>query len=156
MCLPIFAGIKLQTMYTGLLHLHRTIAYAALILIFLAMIKSLYGFLNGKEFTEGDRKLGLFSMIAAHLQLTIGLILLVMAFATSKFGDMASIMKNADLRFLAIEHPITMIIGVGLITVGYIKAKKGVDSKVRFKSMALFFILGLAAILSRVPWDRLI
>ncbi|MGB0403515.1 MAG: hypothetical protein ACPGEG_05410 [Salibacteraceae bacterium] len=143
-------------MYTGLLHLHRTIAYAALILIFLAMIKALYGFLNGKEFTEGDRKLGLFSMIAAHLQLTFGLLILIMAFTASKFGDMGAIMKDADIRFIAIEHPLTMIIGVALITVGYIKAKKGTESKARFKSMALFFLLGFAAIISRVPWDRLI
>ena len=64
------------------MHLHRTIAYAALILIFVAMIKALFGFLNNKEFTEGDRKLGLFSMIAAHLQLTFGLIMLVMGIAT--------------------------------------------------------------------------
>jgi uncharacterized membrane protein len=142
-------------MYTGLLHLHRTIAYAALILIFVAMLKSLYGFLNNKEFTDGDRKLGLFSMITAHLQLTFGLILLVMSLATSRYGDMAGVMKNADLRFLVVEHPLTMIIGVTLITIGYIKAKKGTESKSRFKSMAMFFLLGFAAILSRVPWDKL-
>lgn len=142
-------------MYTGLLHLHRTIAYAALILIFLAMIKALYGFLNKKEFTEGDRKLGLFSMIAAHLQLTFGLIMLIMSIATSRYGEMGGIMKNADLRFMVIEHPLMMIIGVVLVTVGYIKAKKGTESRNRFKSMALFFLLGFAVILSRVPWDKL-
>lgn len=143
-------------MFTGITHLHRTIAYAALILIFLALIKSLYGFLNNKEFTEGDRKLGLFAMIAAHLQLVFGLVLLVLIFVQQRYGEMGNIMKNADIRFEVIEHPLMMIIGVALITVGYIKAKKGTESKSRFKSMSLFFLLGFTVILSRIPWDKLI
>ncbi|MBD79322.1 MAG: hypothetical protein CL840_10405 [Crocinitomicaceae bacterium] len=142
-------------MYTGLLHLHRTIAYAALILIFLAMLKSLHGFLNSKEFTDGDRKLGLFAMISAHLQLTFGLIILIMGIGTSRFGDMGQVMKDSAIRFAVIEHPLMMILGVALITVGYIKAKKGTDSRTRFKSMALFFLIGFALILSRIPWDKL-
>lgn len=143
-------------MYTGLLHLHRTIAYVALILVFAAMLKALFGFLNDKNFTEGDRKLGLFSMIAAHLQLTFGLIIWIIALSTSRFGEMSYAMKDAAIRFRVIEHPLVMIIGVALITLGYIRAKKASDSKAKFKSMALFFLLGLAAILSRVPWDRLL
>lgn len=143
-------------METGLLHLHKTIAYAALILIFVALMKALFGFLNNKEFTEGDRKLGLFAMISAHLQLTVGLILWILALSAGKYGEFGMAMKNAATRLYVMEHPVVMIIGVALITVGYIKAKKGTESKARFKSMALFFLLGFAAILSRVPWDRLI
>jgi hypothetical protein len=142
-------------MYTGILHLHRTIAYAALIIIFVAMMKALYGFLNNKNFGEGDRKLGLFSMIAAHLQLTFGLVLLGLGLASSRWGDLSGVMKNPDIRFAVIEHPLTMIIGVVLITLGYIKAKKETESKARFKSMAFFFLLGFAIILSRIPWDKL-
>ena len=143
-------------MFLGLTHLHRTIAYVALILIFVAMIKALYGFLNGKEFTEGDRKLGLFAMISAHIQLVFGLVLLVLLFTTNRVGEMGSIMSDKYIRFEVIEHPLMMIIGVALITVGYIKAKKGTESRARFKSMALFFLLGFIAILSRIPWDKLI
>ena len=69
---------------------------------------------------------------------------------------MGNIMSNAHIRFEVIEHPLMMIIGVALITVGYVKAKKGTDSKSRFKSMSLFFLLGFAVILSRIPWDKLI
>ena len=111
--------------------------------------------MNNKEFTEGDRKLGLFTLIASHLQLTFGLIILIMGMATSRWGEMGGIMKDSYLRFEVIEHPLMMIIGVVLITIGYVKAKKGTDSKSRFKSMAMFFLLGFAVILSRIPWDKL-
>lgn len=143
-------------MYTGLLHLHRLIAYIALILIFIATMKALFGFLNKKEFTEGDRKLGLFSLITAHTQLLLGLGLLFMGPYGKMLGKMGEVMKNAPLRFFVIEHPLTMIIAVILITVGYSKSKKADASTAKFKTMALFFLLAFALILSRIPWDRLV
>ncbi len=142
-------------MYTGLLHLHRLIAYAALILIFISAIKALHGMLNGKTFTEGDRKLGLFALISAHTQLLLGLGLFFSGPALANLSNMSEVMKNAQLRFLVIEHPLTMIIATVLITVGYSKTKKATEDKSKFKSMALFYLIGLALVLSRVPWEKL-
>jgi len=142
-------------MYTGLLHLHRMIAYIALILIFITMLKAMFGMMNHKTFTEGDRKLGLFALISGHIQLLLGLALMFIGPVMSHFSNMGEVMKNSELRFLVIEHPLTMIIGIILITVGYSKSKKADTDRGKFKSMAFFYLLGLALILSRVPWQKL-
>ena len=46
-----------------------------------------------------------------------------------------------------------MIIGVILISVGYIKAKKPGDDIRRYRTIVIFYLLGLGAILLRIPWQ---
>ncbi|MCB0480439.1 MAG: hypothetical protein KDC83_03360 [Flavobacteriales bacterium] len=142
-------------MYTGILHLHRTIAYLALILVFVVMVKSLYGFINRKPHTEGDRKLGLFALIGSHLQLLAGLTLYFAAGYVGMWSNMSEIMKDADLRFKIIEHPFMMIIGIVFITVGYSQSKKATDDLKKHRLKGVFFLLGLACFLASTPWDRL-
>ncbi len=119
------------------------------------MLKAMFGMINNKTFTEGDRKLGLFALISAHIQLLLGLGLFFIGPVFSQLGSMGAVMKDADLRFLVVEHPLTMIIGVVLITIGYSKSKKATNDKSKFKTMAFFYLIALALVLSRVPWDRL-
>jgi hypothetical protein len=56
-------------MYTGLLHLHNLLRWVILILLLVAIIKAFMGMNGKKPFTPGDRKVGLFLMIAAHITL---------------------------------------------------------------------------------------
>lgn len=119
------------------------------------MLKAMFGMLNQKNFTEGDRKLGLFALISGHIQLLLGLGLMFLGPTLAHFSNMGEVMKNADLRFLVIEHPLIMIVGVILITVGYSRSKKADTDKSKFKTMAFFYLLGLIVILSRVPWHKL-
>jgi hypothetical protein len=150
-----FAPNKLR-MYTGLLHLHKTLAYAALVLLFIATIRSLYGLLNQKAHTEGDRKLGLFTLISVHLQFVVGLLLFFAAGYHTLFSEMGEVMSSAPLRYKVIEHPLTMILGVVAVTIGYSRSKRADNDRGKHKSKALFFLIGLALVLSRVPWDRLV
>jgi VIT1/CCC1 family predicted Fe2+/Mn2+ transporter len=62
-------------MYTGLKHLHSTWAYIVLALLIISTIVFLAGWLGKKPFGKTQKKLGLFSLIAMHLQLVFGLIL---------------------------------------------------------------------------------
>ncbi|UTW64406.1 hypothetical protein KFE98_09770 [bacterium SCSIO 12741] len=141
-------------MEVGFLHLHRTVAYLVLILVFVALLKSLFGFLNNKEYTSGDRKLALFSMIAVHIQLLLGIVLYAVLGHFSRIG--ASMGEGmAALRFVTVEHPVMMILAAVVITMGYSKAKRAETSKNKFKMMSLFYLIGFALILSRVPWDKL-
>lgn len=63
-----------------------------------------------------------------------------------------SIMKDPTMRFKIIEHPLTMIIAIVLISIGYIKAKKLTDAKQANKTVLIFYIFGLILILARIPW----
>ena len=63
-------------------------------------------------------------------------------------------MKSDAVRKLAVEHPTLMIIAVALVTIGYSKHKKKLVSKPKFKLLAIFYSIALAAVLYMIPWNQ--
>ncbi len=140
-------------MYTGLLHLHSSLRYVLLIVIIAAIIKGFDGWLNKKEFTGTDNKLGLFTLIFAHTQLLVGLILyFISPIVQSALSDMGGAMKDTTLRFWAVEHISLMIIAIVLITIGRVSSKKAATAVQKHKKAAIFFLIGLILILISIPW----
>lgn len=140
-------------MYTGLLHLHNLLRYAIVILLIIVTVKSFIGWLGKKQYTASDNKLSLFLFISAHLQLLIGLTLyFISPIVESSLSSMAEAMKNNVLRFWAVEHILSMIIGIAIITVGRIMAKKGKDDLAKFRRQAVYFLLAMILIFSAIPW----
>ena len=60
---------------------------------------------------------------------------------------------NSEARLLALEHPAINIVAIVLITIGWSRHKKQTTDAGKFKSIALFYTLGLLLILSRIPWN---
>ena len=135
---------------------HSYLAYVALGLLFLTVANALMGWVSNKVFTMGrDLRLSLFTLIICHIQLLIGLLLYFISpsgfSAISEFG-MGGLTSAA--RLLALEHPFTNIIAIVLITIGWSRHKKFLDGKPKFKSIAIFYGLGLLLIVSRIPWNQ--
>lgn len=61
---------------------------------------------------------------------------------------------NAPVRLLAVEHPFINIIALVLITIGWSRHKKLMESERKFKTISIFYGLGLLLILSRIPWGQ--
>lgn len=128
---------------------HSGWAYLALLLLVFTVVNSFVGMSSKKEFTAKDRKIALFGLIATHIQLLVGLILyFVSPLGSASFGQM----KDAALRLTSLEHPLTNIIAIVLITIGWSKHKKVETNTAKFKSIAVFYGLGLLLILIRIPW----
>lgn len=141
---------KIQFMYPFLKQLHSGWAYLALLLLLFAVINSIIGLTSKKEFTAKDRKISLFALIGTHTQLLIGLILyFVSPLGKDAFGQMS----NAALRLTSLEHPLINLIAIVLITIGWSKHKKLINSEAKFKTFAIYYGLGLILILSRIPWS---
>jgi NAD/NADP transhydrogenase beta subunit len=130
---------------------HSGWAYLALLLLVFAVVNSFIGMSSKKEFTAKDRKIALFALIGTHLQLLVGLILYFVSEVGFKQLSGAA-MKNSELRLTVLEHPLINIIAIALITIGWIKHKKATTGEAKFKSIAIFFGLGLVLILIRIPW----
>ncbi|MGM0547140.1 MAG: hypothetical protein ACQEST_10530 [Bacteroidota bacterium] len=137
-------------MYTGFQHLHSGLAYLVLLILVGVIIYALMGVINNKPFTEKSRKISLIGLIAAHTQLLIGLVLYFISPNVIFSGDA---MGETMSRLYLLEHPLTMIIGIVLITIGYSKAKSGDDDAARYKKILIFYGLGLFLILLRIPWS---
>jgi NADH:ubiquinone oxidoreductase subunit 2 (subunit N) len=137
-------------MYHFIQKFHSGWAYLALLLLVFAVLNSFIGMSSKREFTAKDRKIALFGLIATHIQLVVGLILyFVSPLGSAVFGQM----KDAALRLTSLEHPLTNIIAIVLITIGWSKHKKGETNTAKFKSIAVFYGIGLVLILSRIPWS---
>lgn len=137
-------------MYEFIQKFHSGWAYLAIVLLVLAVVNSFIGKSSNKEFTPKDRKIALFGLIGTHTQLLIGLILyFVSPLGLASLGQMS----DKGLRLTSLEHPLVNLIAIALITIGWIKYKKAVTSEAKFKSIAIFYGLGLLLILSRIPWS---
>lgn len=144
-------------MYTGVLHLHSFWAYLVLGVLLITVVNSIAGLAGKKEFVAKDFRLALFSLIVTHIQLLIGLILWFVSPLGLKAisdGGMGEVMKNSAIRLNVVEHPLMMIIAVILITIGFSKHKKKLESSAKFKTIVIFYIITLVVILSRLPWDQ--
>lgn len=141
-------------MYDALKHAHSGLRWVVLVLLIMAIVNGITK--AGKQnFTDKDRKLGLFAMIFCHIQLLLGLIIYFIGpkgFVYFQIMDMGDIMKNAAIRFHAVEHIVAMILGIVLITIGYSKTKRAKEDAKKFKSTWIFYSIGLIVILSRIPW----
>lgn len=120
-----------------------------LIALILAIVNAV-GKTNGtKAFTDKDKKYGLFALIFTHLQFVIGLVLY---FTSPKVVFAASSMKSDVLRFFLVEHILLMLIAVVLITIGYSRSKRALTDAKKFKSILIFYLIGLILILAGIPW----
>jgi len=139
-------------MYTGLKHLHSGMAYLALLALILAVLMVLIGFFGKKSFTPTTKKVTLVALILSHLQLVVGIILYFVSHVGFK-NLSGEVMKDSVARLNAVEHPLTMIIAIILITIGYSRAKRREDSQAKLRSFLIFYGLGLFLILLRIPWS---
>jgi len=140
-------------MYTGLLHLHNLMRYVVFILLIIAVFQSLQGWMSKKTYTTGNNKVSLFLLISSHLQLVIGLVLyFISPIVEAARSDMGTAMKDAQLRFWAVEHIFAMILAIVLITLGRIMAKKATDDIIKFRRQSIYYLLALLLIFYAIPW----
>ncbi len=135
-------------MQAGLLHLHNLLRWIILILLVLSIYKSYVGMSSKKAFDLSDKKVWLFTMIAGHITLLLGI------FQWLKFPrpEGVSIMKDPYLRFYQMEHPVSMILAILFITLAHGMAKKNVDDAVKYKKAFRYFLLALILIVVAMPW----
>lgn len=136
--------------------LHSGWAYITLIILIFAVVNAIIGLNSKKEFTDKDLRISLFTLIVAHIQLIIGFIAF---FVSAQFeyvldNGMGAAMKEPTIRLFVVEHPLMMILAIVLITMGFSKHKKQNTDKGKFKTIALYYGLGLLFVLSRIPWSQ--
>ncbi|MFQ3181233.1 MAG: Na+/H+-dicarboxylate symporter [Polaribacter sp.] len=135
--------------------IHSYWAYLVLAILIFAVVNAIIGFTQKKQFTDKDVRIGLFTLIVAHIQLLIGLVWYFMSpWYEMLKTDAASVMKDKAARLLAVEHPIMMILAIVFITIGWSKHKKKIEDIAKFKTFAIFYGIALLLILSKIPWSN--
>ena len=129
-------------MYDILRSAHSGWRYIVLILLSVAVIKAISGWLGNKAYTDGDKKLNLFTLISAHIQLLLGLALYFMG----GWYKMASAGAPA-VRYFKMEHISMMILAIILITIGNSRSKKVVGGVAQHRAISIFFGLALIIVI---------
>ena len=134
-------------MEIGIKHLHHFLPFIFYVILIIVIVKAYLGKITDPK---KDRLLTL-TLILAHTQLLLGVYLMI------NFISKAGIhMGESANRFITIEHPLTMLIGVVLITVGKLKAKTIEDIAKANKTIFSYFLVALVVFALRTPWDKLL
>jgi hypothetical protein len=143
-------------MYTGLLHAHNGLRWLVLLALLVSVIFAFSGWFGKREWKKGDKLSGLLLTVFMDLQFLVGLVLYAFVSPITKatFNDFGAAMKNADLRFYAVEHILMMIIALVLVHIGRAKSKKQTTSLKKHRSSAIFYTISLLLVLVSIPWDR--
>lgn len=140
-------------MYTGFKHFHSFWAYLALALLIFAIGYSIYHWINKKPFTKQSKMIVMTALMVTHIQMLFGFVLyFISPLGVKNFSGEA--MKDSTARLLMLEHPLMMMIGIVLITVGYSQAKRINVDNIKFKKISIFYTLGIVLIFARIPWTQ--
>ncbi len=142
-------------MYSLLKNLHSYLAHMVLLVLILATLNAFIGKIIGKDFESKDLRLSLYGLILSHIQLLIGLILYFVSRWFNQLSNLGvgGVMKAAQARLYLVEHPLTNIIAIILITIGWSLHKRQSDPGKKFLRISLFYGFGLLLLLSRIPWE---
>ncbi|MET3977985.1 membrane protein DedA with SNARE-associated domain [Mucilaginibacter sp. UYP25] len=129
--------------YQFFLSFHSGFRYIVFLLVVIAIVRAFANWFGKKAYSNGNRKLNLFTMISVHSQILIGLVLYFIS-PNVKFGG--GVMKDPTARYWTVEHITMMIIAMILITIGHSKSKKTTLPENKHKAIAIFYSLALVII----------
>lgn len=139
--------------YHTLLLAHSWNRWIILISGIIVVVMALARYMNKRPYTGTQKGLGLVFLSSLHLQLIIGIILyfFLSPFTKMALDDFGSAMRNADLRYWAVEHTALNIIGILMVQVGYSLAKRKMLVLEKHKTTFIWMGIGLIIILLAIP-----
>lgn len=143
-------------MYSSVLGLHSYWAFAVLGLLLIASLNAFAGLSAKRPFLPKDRQISMIALTFVHVQFLLGLVLIFVSPAMDvlKSEGMGTVMKDSNLRLLLVEHPLINLIAVSLITIGWSKHKREASDNGKFKKIGIFYVIGLALLLTRIPYGQ--
>lgn len=136
-------------MYPALLDTHSVIRFVIIITSVLSIVLAFAGWFGNKAYTKGNKILNLLTLISTHIQLVVGLILYFLSPLVNT-QNMGAAMKDDTLRYWTVEHITLMIVAVVLITVGYSKSKRALESLEKHRTIAIFYTIAVIVVLAAI------
>jgi hypothetical protein len=140
-------------MYSTLLVFHSLIRWLVVAFLLYSIYRAFVGYLNDKPFSKTDNAFRHWTATVAHIQLMIGIILYTQSPIVKYFWkEKESSFQNLELTFYGLIHIILMLTAIVLVTIGSAKAKRQQTDKKKFKTMLVWFTIGLILIFVAIPW----
>lgn len=141
-------------MYPVVLALHSWLRWVVLILGIIALVRAVAGWAGGRAWTRTDDRVSAGFVGGLDLQMLIGVLLYawLSPLTRTAMSDFAGAMRNASLRFWAVEHVALMLVALVLAHIGRARLRKAATPRRRHQLAAVFFGIALLLIVMAVPW----
>jgi hypothetical protein len=140
-------------MYSFLIVAHSLFRWLVLISLLFAIYRAYVGWVTKKAFTPLENSIRNFASTIANIQFLIGLWLYFKSPIVDYFwGNVSVAIHERDIRFFGIEHITMMFIAVSIINTGSGLVKRRPTDKSKFKTIAIWFSVGLTIIFLSIPW----
>jgi len=141
-------------MFVTTVVLHSLLRWLVIAFGLVAVLRAIAGVSSRRPWTPLDDRAGRLFVIAIDTQTLVGLILygLLSPITRAAFANMGAAMKDATLRFYAVEHLALMLGAVALVHIGRVRTRKARTDPARHRTAAIFFTIGLLLILLGTPW----
>ena len=136
-------------MYPALLDTHSIIRFVVIIASAFSIFLAFAGWFSTSKYTKIHKVLNLLTLISAHTQLLVGLVLYFIS-PNVMTQNMGAAMKNATLRYWTVEHISMMIIAIVLIPIGYSKSKKVEEAIRKHRIIATFYTIAAIIVIAAI------
>mgnify|MGYP003576788037 CR=1 FL=1 len=141
-------------MYALLLIIHSWFRWLVLASLVYAIYKSCSGWFNRQPFTPFDNSVRHVTATLLHVQFVIGIVLYFISPVVDYFlHNFGTAIHERDIRFFGMEHVTMMFIAVAVISAGSMKARRIEINVSKFKTMAIWYSIGLVIIFLSIPWE---
>jgi uncharacterized membrane protein len=151
MFLIIFAPINEEQMYQVLTFYHSIFRWLVVIALLYAIYRAWKGLRSDAVFSKTDDRVRHWTATICHVQLMLGIILYTQSPLVKYFWQHTAV-AHWDSAFFSVVHLLMMMAAIVVITVGSAKVKRIPAGRDKFKTMLLWYIMGLLIILVAIPW----
>jgi hypothetical protein len=125
--------------------LHSLWRWVVLLVVTVALVRGLIGWLRGGEWTGNDRLLALATIITLDIQLVLGLLL----YGIGSYWEAGN--------FVAYIHPLVMIIAIIVAHTTTIMIRRTEPASAKFRTLTIGLFIALFLITAAIPsgsWSR--
>lgn len=139
-------------MYPEALALHSLVRWLVLISLLFGVYRGFKGWFGNYPFSPFDNGVRKWTAIIAQIQLVIGITLYSISPLVRYFlHHFKTALPEREVRFFGMEHAVVMVSAIVVITIGSIKSRRKKTSREKYKTMAIWYSIGLLMILSSMP-----
>lgn len=141
-------------MYKIIQHSHSGLMWLAITMLIISVLFSFIKFVK-KDDIVSNSWIKVFNITKwlFYIQVVLGIILL---FISQKVAYGEGFMKSNEFRFYGLEHPLMMLIVVGIIAIGLYKSKKKETATQKYKIITIYYFIALLVVLFMIPWEAVL
>ena len=138
-----------------IISLNSNLEYLALIFLVVATLNAFWGLISKRSFGIKDLRLSLFTLIFSYIQMLMGFTsYFVSDYFSAWENGVGAVIRDSNLRMYLIQRPITNILAIVFITMGWSLHKKASVDRKKYFRIAVFYAIGLLLLFSRVSWQN--